>query len=95
VEHLVTKSTDEIKTQADSQNQIIKSVFISIAINKLSRNIMLAGQWQITSLKQQSHLHADKLEVAPASSDLFSRYVVSWPPSPSVSLPRLDHCKTK
>jgi hypothetical protein len=56
---------------------------------------MLAAKCQITSWKQQSHLHAGKLVVAPASSDLFSHHVVSWLPSPSVSLLLLDHYKTK
>lgn len=52
---------------------------------------MFAAQCQITFLWQLSHLHAGKPEVAPASSDLFSHHVVSWPPSPSVSLPLPDH----
>jgi len=55
------------------------------------RNLMYGSQFQITSSRQLSHLHAGKPEVTPASSDLFSLPAVFSPPSPSVALPLLDH----
>jgi len=55
------------------------------------RNVMYASQFQITSSRQLSHLHAGKPGVTPAFSDLFSLPDVSLPPSPSVALPLLDH----
>lgn len=52
---------------------------------------MFEPQNKTTFLWQLFHPHVDKPDAAPASSDLFFRHVVSWPPSPSVALLLLDH----
>jgi hypothetical protein len=69
--------------------------FISIAVNtNVIQKYMFEPQTETTFLWQPFHPHVGKPDVTPASSDLFSLHVASWPPSPFAALPLLDHYKT-